>query len=128
MTTLCRECGQPFELRHVHGPAKWPSNQPGKGRVYCAEFCSKACNKAFNNRRMLRGAELYDVFMAMRFSRAEAETEGAWNLMCRMASAYKAQDDAQRDGRRSWQPVREIKDRRPEHVATVVERRLRAGR
>jgi hypothetical protein len=112
--TACLECGA--SLR--------PSGHGGNVR----DFCCHACGVKFNNRRRTRGAELYDLFMAQRYSREEAESEGAWNLMCRMAQSFKAQDDAQRDGRRSWAPVREVRARRPEYVATVVEKHYRAGR
>lgn len=112
LATHCLECGAILEAA-------------GRNR---RDFCCEAHRRTFNNRRMLRGAELYDVFMAMRYSRAEADETGAWNFACRMASAWKVQDDAQRAGRRSWNPVREVKARRPEYTATIVEGRYRAGR
>lgn len=45
----CQECGSPIGERR-------------KGQM----FCSSPCRQAFNNRRMQRGAELYDLFRALR--------------------------------------------------------------
>jgi hypothetical protein len=32
-----------------------------------ARFCCTACRKTYNNRRAVRGAELYDLMMACRY-------------------------------------------------------------
>ena len=64
----CAECGTTFEAKRDH-----------------AAFCSDACRKAFNNRRMTRGAELYDLFMAVRYERGLAKVMGLWSVICRAA-------------------------------------------
>jgi len=74
-----RECGISYEARRA-----------------TREFCGAACRRAFNNRRMLRGADLYDLFMALRFDRENAKRSGAWSLMRRMAAHFKAEDDRAR--------------------------------
>ena len=45
----CRECSVPFDSRQ-----------------YNADFCSDGCRRTFNNRRMKRGAILYDLVMIER--------------------------------------------------------------
>ncbi len=84
------------------------------------EFCRSACRKAFQNRVALRGVDLFHLFMSMRFDRANAEAEGVWSLMCRLAASYKEQDDRDRDGRRSWDDVAKVRARNPHLGATVV--------
>ena len=106
---ICIECGCPFLPVRAHG-----------------EFCEAACRKAFNNRRLVRGAELYDLFMALRYDRGVAKTLKVWRLICRMASAFRAEDVAQRDGRRSWADPAEIIARRPYLEATVIVRGRRS--
>ena len=70
-----------------------------------AEFCCTPCRQSFNNRRAMRGAELYDLFMSQRFDRAKAGEKGAWSVMCGLASAYRNADRAKRAGRRSWRKL-----------------------
>ena len=68
-----------------------------------AEFCCATHRKAWNNRRAVRGAQLYDLVMAMRFERGlAARLAIGWALICRLASAYRDADNALRAGRRSW--------------------------
>ena len=86
---VCLECGG--EIKADARPA--------------AEFCCDGHRKAFNNRRALRGAELYDLFMSQRFDRAAAGKQGAWTVMCALASAYRDADKAKRGGRRSWRKL-----------------------
>lgn len=81
--STCRECG------HLIASADRPR-----------DFCCTACRRKFNNRRMLRGAVLYDALMELRFDRKRAT--GTLSLLCRMASVYRAEDKHQRGGRRSW--------------------------
>lgn len=81
----CLECGAPFQS---------PEDR--------AEFCCTAHRKAWNNRRAIRGAQLYDLFMAMRFERGRAKLFKLWGLICALASAYRDADNALRAGRRSW--------------------------
>jgi hypothetical protein len=76
-------------------------------------FCCAAHKDRYNNRRKNRGAEIYDLMMAMRFDRKAAADAGAWAIMCRMASEWKAEDDAA--GVRSFQPVAEVLMRHPQY-------------
>lgn len=85
MNKRCLECGSEFSSARRE-----------------AEFCCDACRKTWNNRRMLRGAEIYDLFMSQRFSRAAAKSAGAWTTMCSLAGAYRQADKQTRAGRRSW--------------------------
>lgn len=82
----CWECGAPLRLK-----------QPG-------HFCCTAHRRNFNNRRQVRGAELYDLFMELRFNRSDARAKGVWSLLCARAGAYRDADKAYRDGRPSWDP------------------------
>jgi hypothetical protein len=100
----CRECGTAFI-----------------GRRATRAFCCAACRRTFNHRRLLRGADFYDLFMAMRFEREIAADEGAWTLLCKMAAAFKSEDDHERDGRKSWDDVAVISARNPHLQSVVVE-------
>jgi hypothetical protein len=85
MAAECRECGCPINS--------------GRTGVY---FCSPEHRKTWNNRRAVRGAELYDLFMANRFERQLATDKHMWSIMTNLASAYRDADKALRSGRRSW--------------------------
>ena len=87
----CRECGATFTARRAS-----------------ADFCSAHCRVAWNNRRLRRGGQLYDLVMAWRFNRTEFAAAGAQSLLCRMAAAFKADDDRDRAGRQSWDDVAEF--------------------
>jgi hypothetical protein len=100
---ICSECGVEFRAAMKH-----------------ADFCGTACRKLFNNRRLTRGAELYDLIMVLRFDRGPAQLLKVWNLICRLASEYRAEDQRERAGRKSWRSAREIIDRRPYLAGTVV--------
>lgn len=67
-----------------------------------ATFCSRVHKMRFHNRRRDRGAELYDIFMTMRFDRAKAKKHKLWSVLCSVASAYRESDNKSRAGRRSW--------------------------
>lgn len=67
-----------------------------------AEFCGDKCRKAYNNRRAVRGAELYDLVMTMRFDRGHAKDEAVWSQICSLASAYNTSDKNLRGGRKSY--------------------------
>lgn len=95
-TQECKECGTPLTA----------SRRP-------KTFCSTKCRQASNNRRMERGGQLYDLFMSMRFEREKATDLGLWAIMCRMASAMRDEDNRERDGRKSWQPVSAALERLP---------------
>jgi hypothetical protein len=99
----CRECGASFEAHRL-----------------TAEFCGSKCRSSFHNRRSRRGADLFDLFMCLRFDRSVGEESGAWSLMCRMAASFKAEDDRDRGGRRSWDDIRKVKARNVCLVGTRV--------
>lgn len=106
----CRECGQEF--------------QPNSPK---AEFCSVACKRAMNNRRAVRGAEFYDLYMAHRFERDEAQKARVLSAMNRLASDFREQDRRERAGRKSWQPFRRIFDAKP-YLKAIRLGYMRAGR
>jgi len=76
--------------------------------------------RVLRDRRMSRGADLYDAFMAMRFDREAAKDKGLWALMCRMASAWNEEDKAA--GRQSYFPPDETVQRNVHHNAQVIVR------
>lgn len=98
----CRECGKPLN----------------PDRKASTEFCGTACRIAWRNRRMSRGADLYDAFMAMRFDREAAKDKGLWALMCRMASSWNEEDKAA--GRQSYFPPKETVQRNVRRAAVAV--------
>jgi len=101
----CRECTAKLEpTRNCH-----------------AEFCNAGCRIAWRNRRASRGAELYDVFMAIRFNRKAASALGLWALMCRMASNWKDEDRAA--DRQSYFKPEEAATRCVVHTAVIVKKR-----
>src|SRR5258708_28487942 len=77
----CRECGGSYAAQRA-----------------TSEFCCAACRRAFSNRRMLRGANFYDLIMAMRFNRVAAADEVAWTLLFKMAATFKAEERLQPGG------------------------------
>ena len=103
----CLECGR--------------SLQQGK-----AIFCCAACRLIWNNRRLRRGAELYDIMMAHRFERVLAAQLKALSAMNRLAAIFRAEDRHDRDGRRSWRPLREVLLDRPGLKTMTTQ--IRAGR
>lgn len=83
----CMECNAVLAPRKAKGP------QP--------KFCSQKCRADFNNRRMTRGAEMYDYVMSGRFERATHA--GSWRpTLTLMATHFRDQDKRDRDGRQSW--------------------------
>lgn len=82
-THTCIECQASFQPQKAH-----------------ARFCSTPCRKAFNNRRALRGALLYDAFMSLRYERGWAKAVGLWSLICRLAAEWVEEDE--RAGRQSF--------------------------
>lgn len=95
--THCRECGKALT-----------PEQMKKG----AFFCSPEHRKAFNNRRMVRGAELYDIWMANNYERDLRSTHNLLSTMSNLGRAYRDADKAFRDGRKSWN-AKETLDRLP---------------
>jgi len=69
-----------------------------------AVFCSTLCRKAFSNRRMIRGAEIYDLFRALRRQRSDAKRLNIWTEICRLELKWQIEDEAERPGRRSYMP------------------------
>ncbi|BBK44160.1 hypothetical protein STVA_41800 [Allostella vacuolata] len=94
----------------VHGCLECGRTGPLDSR---AEFCRPACRTAWNNRRRVRGAELYDLYMAHRFDRAEAQALGVFPAVNRLASLYREEDQARREGRRSWRQPRVVLAEQP---------------
>lgn len=84
------------------------------------DFCGGAHRKAWNNRRMVRGAELYDLFMALRYDRAAAVKLRVWKALCRLGVKYRDEDYAERAGRASWRPPARVLDRHPYLAATSI--------
>jgi hypothetical protein len=81
----CLECGAPFVAKREH-----------------AQFCTAKCRSTFNNRRNVRGAEMYDLIMALRYERDDATKAGAWTKLTKLAAHYHAVDQRERNGRKSW--------------------------
>lgn len=106
----CLECGRETECQ---GPTP-------------REFCSGGCRKSWNNRRMTRGAELLDLYMAHRFDRQHATLLGLFQAINRLASDYRYQDRAERAGRRSWRRPGDVLAERPHLKAALY--RVRAGK
>lgn len=92
IATCCKECGKALE----RGPKP-------------KETCSRECKQAFNNRRIQRGGELYDLFRAMRRERDEAKSLRIWSRMCELELLWQREDEKERPGRRSYlEPKRAI--------------------
>lgn len=83
----CLECSKPLSTRR-------------KGK----EFCNASCRQRFNNRRMQRGAELYDLFRALRRERSKAKAMNLWTEICRLELGWNMDDEKKRPGRRSYMP------------------------
>lgn len=69
------------------------------------KFCSVPCEKAFNNRRMRRGAILYDLFMASRYQTREFSATELRSIYQRLGMRFREEDVNERAGRHSWLPV-----------------------
>lgn len=87
---LCRECVVSFTPTRI-----------------TEHFCSTACRRAFNNRRAMRGAELYDLFRAVRRDRSQAKQARLWTDLCRLEECWQEEDERERPGRRSYVPAKE---------------------
>lgn len=53
---------------------------------------------------MQRGAELYDLFRALRRERSEAKALNLWTQICRLELNWHTDDVAERPGRKSYMP------------------------
>lgn len=89
-TIECLECGNPSGR----------GNQPEK------LFCCTSCRLAFNNRRMQRGAEIYDLFRVLRREPDEAKRLNLWTQICRLELAWQTEDEKNRQGRKSYMPAK----------------------
>jgi hypothetical protein len=69
---------------------------------------------------MVRGMALYDLFMANRWDRAAADEAGVMSLLSRLAAQFRLQDERERGGRRSWDPIEEATARHAHLLATVL--------
>jgi hypothetical protein len=113
----CLECGEGFSASDAK-----------------ADFCCTPHRQAFNNRRIQRGGELYDLFMANRYDRdASAVVKlkfglSVFTLLCRMAQDFRRQDIEDREGRPSWRAPRQIVERHPRLFAVATDVRPRARR
>lgn len=85
MTRHCRECGQPFAAKRAHG-----------------HFCASACRSKYNNRRIQRGGEVYDLAMEWRFARNTATERKTYSMLCTLLGRFNDEDKER--GRRSWSP------------------------
>ncbi|MFN3549265.1 MAG: transcriptional regulator [Mesorhizobium sp.] len=92
----CLECGDPFP----------------RG-LRPAEFCGRKCVQSWNNRRMTRGAEIYDLIMTIRYDRQRATLFKVWRTINRLAALFREQDRAERANRRSWRRIEAIRDGKP---------------
>lgn len=78
----CAECDKAFQTAY-----------------FDKEFCCTPCRQKFNNRRIQRGGELYDLFRIMRRERDIAKAKGVWAEMCRLERQWNDEDN----GRKTWQ-------------------------
>lgn len=83
-----------------------------------AQFCCHVCANIWNNRRLMRGAEMYDLVMSMRFERATAKEHELWTTLCRVSSAYRAADKTHRAGRQSWKNIKKALSDIPQGYST----------
>jgi hypothetical protein len=86
ITTTCSECGETFETQS-HNPSK---------------FCCSSCRKTWQNRRMLRGAILYDMMMEHRYNRKAEDSSEIRNVMYSLLAEWRAEDQEERIGKRTW--------------------------
>lgn len=91
------------------------------------EFCSKRCRQAFNNRRMQRGAQVFDLYMAIRYERDAAREEKVVAQLSRLCMHFREEDDRQRGGRRSWGNWRKFLENNP-YLRVVRLGRIVCGR
>jgi len=78
-----------------------------------SEFCCSPCRRTWGKRRMLRGSELYDIYMAHRFERETAADLGVMQAINRLASIFRMEDHAERASRQSWRKPRDVMMDRP---------------
>lgn len=89
----CKECGATFHTTRQD-----------------RDFCDNPkCRATWNNRRMQRGAMLYDCFMTMRNQRGLAKALGIWSVMCRLAQEWYGDDNR----RQTWNHPQTVIDAKP---------------
>lgn len=104
----CLWCGGAFHASARHG-----------------EFCCTEHRKAFNNQRATRGAELYDLAMAVRYDRKRATALGVLQMMWTLCRLFREEDQRLRAGRPSWRDPGVIVERRPYIAGDYMLRRAR---
>jgi len=96
------------------------------------EFCGRACRQDFNNRRLQRGADMYDLFRALRRERTTAKEMNIWTMMCRLEHKWQQEDERQRPNRRSYMPPKKalenLLDKGSLPRGEVLAHAMRAGR
>jgi hypothetical protein len=95
----CRECNARFTAQRA-----------------TKEFCCTSHRQTFNNRKMIRGAAIYDLAMEWR---ADRNAKLAFSLLCRMLSDFREEDD--RAGRRSWNSALSVVHAKPYLSATMLD-------
>ena len=81
----CKECGSDF-----------------RPKQYNAEFCCSGHRNAFNNRRQLRGATLYDLEMIQRNEPELFAKHNLATIRSNLLQHWKSEDATEREGRKSW--------------------------
>ena len=92
---ICKECGAEYTAKKAH-----------------SKFCSTKCRKDYNNRRAVRGAQLYDVFMAIRYDREAATKYGLdRTFISRMGEMFNEEDKGSSGPHgKSYRCSREVKE------------------
>lgn len=83
----------------------------GVGRRDGARFCSDKCKNKFNNRRLRRGAVLYDLMMTNRLERKRGEDLRLMTIIARLIADWNEED--QRAGIKSYGDVTEWLEKNP---------------
>lgn len=111
---ICQDCASPATKAKSNRPSPYKSKPCLEcGEVFAPHrpdetFCTPKCRKDWGNRRMQRGAQLYDLMMAQRYERSDATEAGTWTMLTRMTQQFKAEDEAARAGRRSWRAIKDV--------------------
>jgi hypothetical protein len=97
----CKECGCRFDTN-----------------VADAKNCSVSCRKAWNNRKAVRGDEMYDFLMLRRFGddavkgkNSRAYANECLAIVDSLLSGYREADKERRAGRRSYNDLGDAKAR-----------------
>lgn len=108
----------------VHACLDCGNDMPSSHAAF--EFCGPRCRDRWNNRRRLRGAELYDLYMAHRFERRLSAVLGLFQAINRLAAIWREEDRMRRDGRRSWRKAEDVLGDKPHLKAIRMRGRDRA--